>query len=79
MALTNTAPKLDADQMDILVRNACADIDEHAPYYRTGQALMNRLHEISPALYEEVTHTDADCFYSDKQIPAFTAYIAPGV
>ena len=75
MALTNTAPKLTTEQADSVVSLAAADITEHAPHYRTGQALMNRLHEVSPELYTEVTHTEADCFYQDEKIPALLDYI----
>lgn len=40
-------------------------------YHRRGQHIMNVTHAAWPELYEEVTGTDADCFYNDSRIPAF--------
>lgn len=38
---------------------------------RPGQAMMNALADTDPGLYDEVTGSDADCFYDDSRIPAF--------
>lgn len=38
---------------------------------RKGQNLMNALYELNPDLYKQITGTEADCFYQDKNIPKF--------
>lgn len=43
-----------------------------------GQALMNALADIDPALYRKITGTDADCFYLDSHIPAFWEAVSRG-
>jgi len=44
-------------------------------HVRLGQAYMNALHKISPDLYNEVSQTDADCFYNDDKMVQFTEFI----
>ena len=39
---------------------------------RLGQSCMNALYEVNKDLYNEITGTEADCFYDDKKIGAFT-------
>lgn len=34
---------------------------------RYGQSLMNKLFEIRPEKYTEITGTEIDCFYSDEK------------
>lgn len=38
---------------------------------RKGQNLMNALYELNPDLYKQITGTEADCFYQDKNIHKF--------
>ena len=38
---------------------------------RKGQSLMNALHAIEPDLYNEITGSDADCFYNDGKMVEF--------
>jgi hypothetical protein len=38
---------------------------------RKGQALMNALFEVNPELMEEISLSEADCFFDDSRIPAF--------
>lgn len=38
---------------------------------RRGQAMMNALAKVRPELYEEVSDTEADCFYIDTRITDF--------
>ena len=42
---------------------------------REGQSYMNSLYDINPSLYEEVSGTDADCFYVDDNIPQFLNFL----
>lgn len=42
---------------------------------RMGQAHMNALHQIRPELYEDITGTDADCFYNDEKIHNFMKFL----
>lgn len=42
---------------------------------REGQSYINSLYDISPSLYEEVSGTDADCFYVDDLIPNFLKFL----
>jgi hypothetical protein len=35
---------------------------------RSGQALMNALYHVDAAAYEEITSTEFDCYYDDKNI-----------
>jgi hypothetical protein len=32
---------------------------------RYGQSIMNRLYQVRPDLYKNITQTDLDCFYDD--------------
>lgn len=43
---------------------------------RYGQAIMNRLHEIWPEKYNEVTGTELDCFYDDKKAADLLDHLA---
>jgi hypothetical protein len=38
---------------------------------RLGQSCMNALYEVDKDLYNEITGTEADCFYDDAKIPSF--------
>jgi hypothetical protein len=38
---------------------------------RTGQAYMNALWLVDGELQNEISFTEADCFYDDRHIPAF--------
>lgn len=38
---------------------------------RRGQSLMNALYDLNPGLYNEITGTEADCFYDDKNVGRF--------
>lgn len=38
---------------------------------RRGQAWMNALREVEPELYDDVTGTEADCFYDDRKLAVF--------
>ena len=42
---------------------------------RRGQAWMNALWQTDPDLYDEVSGTDADCFYDDHRIDIFKARV----
>lgn len=42
---------------------------------RLGQSYMNALHIIKPKLYEEMSGTKYDCFYSDENIVNFLNYL----
>lgn len=43
---------------------------------RQGQFFMNKLCLVNEALYKEITEgRDCDCFYDDKNIPAFVNYV----
>ena len=74
MALTNIAPKLTPDQLEDLVIGSQNDIYQW-PELREGQSLMNTLYGISPELYLEVTASNIDPFYNDKNLNGFMIYI----
>lgn len=42
---------------------------------RKGQALMNALYEVNKDLYQQITDTDADCFYNDAKIEIFKKWL----
>lgn len=42
---------------------------------REGQSYMNALYDISPSLHDEISGTDADCFYVDENLTAFLNYL----
>lgn len=42
---------------------------------RRGQAWMNALAEVDYDLYQQISGTDADCFYNDNKIEAFKAKV----
>lgn len=44
------------------------DHDFHTNELRYGQTLMNKLSEVWPEKYKELTHTDNDCFYDDATV-----------
>lgn len=75
MALTNIAPKLTDSQVADLTTNSLADVEKYGRTYRYGQSLMNRLFDVSPELYNEVTATKADCFYKDRNMVDLYDYI----
>lgn len=39
--------------------------NEHSFQWRYGQTIMNVLHGVWPAKYNELVSTDIDCFYDD--------------
>jgi len=41
------------------------------PPLRKGQAYMNTLDIIDPIVYNQITNTEADCFYDDSRMEAF--------
>ncbi len=43
---------------------------------RAGQAYMNALREVNIDLYNDVTASDADCFYNDTKIVEFMHYLS---
>jgi hypothetical protein len=49
------------------------------PELRHGQALMIALRDAAPELYVRFTGSDADCYYSDSQIPQFIRALLNGV
>ena len=42
---------------------------------RHGQAYMNALHYINKDLYNQITGTEADCFYDDNKIVNFIKFL----
>lgn len=44
-------------------------------HLRFGQSYMNALAEINMDLYNEVTATEYDCFYSDDKIVKFIEFL----
>ena len=51
------------------------DLVHKHPELRIGQAYMNALCEVEPALYTCITGTDADCFYLDSNLHKFMKYL----
>lgn len=47
-------------------------------YQREGQAWMNALHQIMPAMYEKICGTSADCFNDDSKVDAFKRAVFGG-
>lgn len=74
MPLTNNAPRLTPDQLEELVIGAQNDRYQW-PELREGQSLMNKLYDVSPELYVELTASNIDPFYNDKHLDAFMNYI----
>lgn len=77
MELTNIAPKLTSDELWNLMLFAGIDV-ELIPDYRMGQALMNRLYDLSEPLYLEVCASGIDPFYNNTVIKDFVEYICGG-
>lgn len=44
------------------------DHDFHTNELRYGQTLMNKLSEVWPEKYKELTHKENDCFYDDSVV-----------
>lgn len=44
-------------------------------FLRTGQALVNALYNVNPALYQEIILTNNDPFYNDLNIKNFFKFI----
>lgn len=65
--------KITNSQIVDLVRNA--SINFNTGHLRLGQSFMISLSDINHELYQEITSTDADCFYNDKKIPKFLDYL----
>ena len=47
----------------------------HTGHLRFGQSYMNALSEMNMYLYNEVTATEYDCFYSDDKIVKFIEFL----
>ena len=60
--------KLSDDEWVKLIRSFCK-------YYgqglRVGQSYSNALADVNMKAYNEITGTDADCFYDDKKVVDF--------
>lgn len=50
-------------------------LKRHMPKMRIGPALMGKLNEISPKLYELISETEIDPYYSDDNIDEFIDYL----
>lgn len=44
---------------------------------RQGQARMNALAEVDKEIHDQISGTDADCFYLDSQVPLFNEVVFP--
>lgn len=60
--------------MNILetIHNKAISLMNIYPQWRAGQALFNALYLENEAMANKIRGTEYDCFYSDKNIPAFT-------
>jgi hypothetical protein len=57
----------------IELEKSAATLQAAFPELRRGQALMIALRDRYPELYVRFTGSDADCYYSDQQIPQFVS------
>jgi len=67
--------KLNADQFNELIDKTQKYKYLCGSTMRTGQAYMNVLSELNKPMYDEVTGTDQDPFYSGERLPSFFRYI----
>lgn len=56
--------------LTLLIEEA-AKLRRESPDLRYGQALMNALATLDPALHSEISGSDLDPFYDDKRIGRF--------
>ena len=66
--------KLTTEEFNKLIEIS-SNIKRDNHFLRLGQLYMNTLHELRPDVYEEITGTDYDCFYTDDKISDFFTFL----